>query len=410
MTGKRRRNPNHVPIDSRNAGLRNERLVMSLLRQHGELSQAQLCQLAGLSSSTACYIVGRLREKKLITETRGASTKRGAKPILVRIRPRAQIVVGVEISPTSVFVGLFDFNCALIESLRATIPGDHSPEVVVDLVEINVRGLLSKHNINQENVVGVGLTVSGAISPQGVVQLSAPMGWKGVPLRELAQERFHAPVYVFTTRVRMFAEISLLPPGAASHIVLLNFADGVGATIAENAKVVHGASSRAGEIGHIVFDSNGPLCGCGHRGCLETFASGPALAARIRRDIENGTETVLRQWIDPEDAPREVLSHLGRAIAGGDAYALEVRGLIADYVSRTTAIAINCYDPDLLILAGYVVAQSPEYFIRAAQDRIASDVFDHRSRDIKILVDRSGEESLIRGVATAVLNNLLETV
>lgn len=410
MRRRKPHNPNRVPIDSRNAGLRNERLVMSLLRQHGELSQAQLCELAGLSSSTACYIVGRLREKNLITEKRGESSKRGAKPIVISVRPRAQLVVGVEISPTSILVGLFDFSCTLIESLRASVSGNHSPEVVVDLVEINVRGLLSKHSINEENVVGVGLTASGAISPEGLVRLSAPMGWKDVPLRELVQERFHAPVYVFTTRVRMFAEISLLPPGVASNIVLLNFADGVGASIAENGKLVHGASSRAGEIGHIVFDSDGPLCGCGHRGCLETFASGPALATRISDCIQSGTETILQHWVKPEDTPREVLSHLGRAIARGDPYALEVRELIADYVSRATAIAINCYDPDMLILAGYVIAQSPEYFIQAAQNRIVSDVFDHYSRDIKIVADRSGEESLIRGIATAVFSRSMENV
>ena len=409
MNRKKRHSPGVAPIDSRNAGLRNERLVMSLLRQHGELSQAQLCKLAGLSSSTACYIVGRLREKNLIVEKRGESSKRGAKPIIVSMRPRAQLVAGVEISPTSIFAGLFDFNGALVDSLRAAMSGDHPPEVVVNLVEINVRGLLSKHGISEDSVVGVGIAVSGAISPGGVVQLSAPMGWKDVPLRSMVQDRFRAPVYVFTTRVRIFAEISRLPTGVANDIVLINFADGVGASVAENGKLSHGATNRAGEIGHIVFDPAGPLCGCGHRGCLETFASGPALAARIRGCIQNGTETVLREWIKPEDVPRDVLGHLGRAIAAGDPYALEVRGLIADYVSRATAIAINCYDPDTLILTGYVIAQSPEYFIQAAQDRISSDVFDHYSRDIKIVVDRSGEESLIRGVATAVLNASLQS-
>ena len=383
---------------------------MALMRQHGELSQAQLCKLAGLSSSTASYIVGRLREKHLIVEKRGESSKRGAKPVIVSIRPRAQLVAGVEISPTDIFAGLFDYDGTLVESLRAAISGDHTPNAVVNLVEITVRGLLSKHSIRADNIVGVGLTVSGAISPAGVVRLSAPMGWKDVPLRELVQDRFNAPVHVFTTRVRIFSEIGHFPAGAANNIVLLNFADGVGAGVAENGRLAHGATNRVGEIGHIIFDPAGPLCGCGHRGCLETFASGPALAARIRDRIQNGTETVLKQWIHPEDSPREILGYLGSAIASNDQYALEVRGHIADYVSRATAIAINCYDPDTLILTGYVIAQSPDYFIQAAQERITSDVFDHYSRDIKIVVDHSGEESLIRGVATAVLNASLETI
>jgi N-acetylglucosamine repressor len=406
----RRAHSNRVPIDSKNAGLRNERLVISLLRHYGELSQAQLCELAGLSSSTASYIVGRLREKNLIAEKRGESSRRGAKPVIVAIRPRAQLVVGVEIGPTSLLVGLFDFNCRLIESLRATIAGEHSPGAVVNLVEVNVRGLLGKHNVNEEHVVGIGLTVSGAISPDGVVQLSAPMGWRDVRLRDQIQQCFRAPVQVFSTRVRMFAEISLLPANTSRNLVLLNFADGVGATMAENGRLTHGATNRAGEIGHIVFDPSGPLCGCGHRGCLEVFASGPALARRIRDDIERGASTALREWVTPKDTPKEVISHLGRAIAQEDQYALEVRELIANYVGRATAIAINCYDPDTLILAGYVIAQCPEYFIQAARNRIVSDVFDHYSRDIKILAERSGEQALIRGIATCVLNDSMETI
>ena len=119
---------------------------------------------------------------------------------------------------------------------------------------------------------------------------------------------------------------------------------------------------------------------------------------------------MLGEWIAPDDTPQDVLAHLGRAIAEDDSYALQIRDLIADYVSRATAIAINCYDPDLLILAGYVIAQCPEHFIQAAQGRLASDVFDHYSRDIKIVVAKSGEQAVVRGIATAVLRSSMERV
>ncbi|MGD8452787.1 MAG: ROK family transcriptional regulator [Phycisphaerae bacterium] len=409
MPGKRHTS-RRMPINSKNAGLRNERLVISLLRQHESLSQAQLCQLAGLSSSTASYIVGRLREKKLITEERGDSTKRGAKPVIISLHPLAQLAVGVEIGPSNIYIGLFDFHCNLVESLRAPLGEDHSPETVVHLVEISVRGLLSKHNVAEQSLLGIGATVSGAISADGVVQLSSPMGWKNVPLREKLQERFHTHISVHTTRVRMFAEISLLPTGVARNIVLLNFADGVGASMAEDGQLSRGATNRAGEIGHIIFDPNGPQCGCGHRGCLETFVSGPALAGRINRDLGNGTSSVLRDWIRPDDPPKKVVSQLGRAMAEGDAYALQIREFLADYVSRATAIAINCYDPDMLILAGYVVAQCPDHLIAAVEQRIGSDVFDPSSRKIQVVVARAGEEALIRGIATVVLRDALERI
>ncbi len=397
-----------MPIDSRNAGLRNERLVLALLRQHGQLSQAQLCKLAGINSSTASYIVGRLREKRLISEQRGESRRPGAKPVIVSIRPGAQLVAGVEIGPTSALVGLFDFHGRLVESRRSAIRGRHSPAAVVDLVEAGVRELLSGNRAAEERLLGIGLTVSGAISPDGVVRLSAPMAWENVPLQGMVQERFRAPVHLFSTKVRILAELSLVPAKAAQNLVLLNFADGVGASLAENGRLVLGASGRAGEIGHVIFDPKGPRCGCGHRGCLETFASGPALARRIRRDIRAGRRTMLRELVRPDDPPRTVLDHLGRGMAQGDAYAVAVRDQLAGYVSRATAIAINCYDPDVVVLAGYVVAQCAEHLIQAAQQRFASDVFDDRSRAVQIVAARAGDEALIRGVATAILNHSMQ--
>lgn len=397
-----------APIDSKNAGLRNENLIISLLAQYGELSQAQLCELAALSSSTASYIVGRLREKRLIVERRGESSKRGAKPIIVSICPRAQLVVGVEIRPTYIRVGLFDFHCDLMESLRAPIGDDHSPDTVANLVEINVRGLLSKHDVTDERLVGIGVTLSGAISMDGVVKRSSPMGWKDVAFRDLLQKRFQATVHVYTTRVRMFAEISLLPTTAAKNLVLLNCGESVGASMAEDGQLVLGATNRAGEIGHIVFDPNGPQCSCGRRGCLETFASGPALAARIKDDLENGVDTVLRKWVKSDDTAKDIVSHLGRAIAEKDPYALEIQELLADYVSRAAAVVISCYDPDVLVLAGYVTAQCRDYLIRAIKERTSTGVLDDHARDITIVAAHYDEEALIRGIATAVVRNSME--
>jgi DNA-binding MarR family transcriptional regulator len=119
---------NKSAIDSKTAGRRNEKLVLALLRQHGQLSQAQLCRLAHLGSSTASYIVGRLRDKGMILEKRGQSKTRGAKPIILSINPQGRFIIGAEVNPTSILLGLFSFNCRLIDSVRVSLDTDHCPE------------------------------------------------------------------------------------------------------------------------------------------------------------------------------------------------------------------------------------------------------------------------------------------
>jgi N-acetylglucosamine repressor len=402
-----RRRHRRPTIDSRRAGLRNERLVMALLAQHGELSQTQLCQLAGISSSTASYIVGRLRDKRLIRERAGPSTRRGAKPVLISLYPHAQLAVGVAVSPAEVHVGLFDAAGELLETLRAVLTPAHTPDEVANAIEITVRGLLAKRGVPEDGVVGIGVTVSGAISADGVVQLSSPMGWTDVPLRDLLQQRFATAVHVYSTRVRVFSELRYGQPTATRQLVWLNFADGVGATVAAQGQLLLGATHRAGELGHIIFEPDGPLCGCGHRGCLEALVSGPAVAARIRRDLAAGRPSRLGERVRPTDTPREVLDHLAAAIADGDAYALELRAVLADHIGRASAIAINCYDPDVVVLAGYVIGLSPDHFIAAAHARIATDVFDHQARQIEFRTAGATEHALIHGAATAILQRAL---
>jgi N-acetylglucosamine repressor len=393
----------HLPVDAKRAGLRNENLILTLLQKNDALSQAQICQFTSLNSSTISYIVGRLREKNLIIEQRGQSNKRGAKPVMLSLNPLGKFAVGVEINPSYIFVGLFNFKCELIECIR-TINLDHSPSKVTNLIEINLRGLLSKHQIQWHRLTGIGITLSGSISETGTVKLSSPLGWRDIHLKELLQETLETPVSIFTSRVRLLAELDSKPPLHSRNILYLNAANGVGSSVIIDGRLSHGATNRSGELGHIIFDPKGPHCGCGHRGCLETLVSGPALAQRIKSDIKNGTHTNLRKSIKTENIAEDIITKWGHAIKEKDPYALELCDFVCEQLSRAAAIAINCYDPDILILAGYVCQTSMAPLTKAIRSRITTDVYDNQSRKIKIIPARAGDQALIRGAANALLH------
>jgi DNA-binding MarR family transcriptional regulator len=213
--------------NSKNTGLINEKVVLRILRQHGELSQAQICEMTGLRSSTVSYITGRLREKNLITERTGESTKRGAKPVILSINPLGKLIMSISINPGHVVVGLFDFNCRLLEKSDVFLNGDNSVENVRGLAEITAHGLLGKFSASQESLLGIGVVLSGTVSPEGVVKLSSPLGWKDVPLKKILQEKFQCGVRLYSTRVRFLAEIGIDAGLASKSVLYLNVADGV---------------------------------------------------------------------------------------------------------------------------------------------------------------------------------------
>ncbi len=391
--------------DTTNTGLRNEKLVLRILRQHGELSQAQVCKLTGLRSSTLSYITGRLREKSLITERTGESTKRGAKPVMLSINPRGKLIMSISINPSHVVVGLFDFNCRLLEKADVSLNGDNSVENVCGLAEITAHGLLGKFEAAEEDLIGIGIVLSGTVSPEGVVKLSSPLGWKDVALKQILSRKFECKVRIYSTRVRFLAEIGIDSSLASKSVLYLNVADGVGGTLFTDGKVLSGATGRFAELGHIVVEPDGPQCGCGHKGCLEAIISGPALAKRIRKDILSGAETILSSRIASDDTPETIVTKWGDATSSGDSYSLSLREQAAEHLSKIATMAINCFDPQVVMLAGYVLNHSADYFARTIEKRLASDVYDNQSRTVEITQAKAGKDVLIRGVAIAVLQD-----
>ncbi|MHC5143836.1 MAG: ROK family transcriptional regulator, partial [Planctomycetota bacterium] len=232
--------------DSKNAGVRNERLVIDLLRDKGPLSQAMICTKTGLGSSTISYIVRRLREKGLILEKVGHSIRRGAKPVLIDINSTGQFIIGTEINPSYLLIGLFDFNANLVDEIKLSLELDHSVDKVVHLLEVNVKGLLSKNDIASDKLVGVGVTLSGSISSEGKVQLSSPLGWRNVSLKENLSQLFHCSVEIYTTKVLLIEEMDVQPPLLSKNIVYLNVANGVGCTVLVDGNIIHGATNRCG--------------------------------------------------------------------------------------------------------------------------------------------------------------------
>ena len=398
---------NRNAIDSRSAGRRNENMVLAILRKHGSLSQSRICELTALGSSTVSTIVSRLREKNLILENRGQSGKRGAKPVLIRINPVGQYLLGAEINPTVIRIGLFDFHCELADQITIPLGADHSVDNVIRLLEINSRGLVSKENIPPEKIMGLGVTLSGSITPAGIVELSSPLGWKMVPLKQRLAEKFEWPVELYTTKVRLLAEIRTEPALSAKNIVYFNIADGVGSTIISDGNLIYGATNRSGELGHMIVQPDGPLCGCGHRGCLEALISGPALAKKIKADIAGGVQSVLSERTGETMVPDEIIEQLAQAVNRQDPYALSVRDFIAEHLCRAASVAVNLFDPNVMILAGYVSQPFLPCFKEKIREHFAAQVYDSSSREIEILGARTGKEALIRGVAAAVFQKAI---
>ena len=213
-------------------------------------------------------------------------------------------------------------------------------------------------------VAGIGLAMAGPIDPETGIMDRPPnlMLLDGVSLKALWEPLFGLPVWVgndadlaalgeyYFGAGRTNTEESALP----KTLVYLTISTGVGGGVVYRGQVFLGASGMAAEVGHMAIESGpyGPLCQCGSRGCLESLASGTAIArmARERLTMPAGAASILAR-----ERPEHVTGgHVFRAAAQGDPLALGIIDRLVAVLGVGLTNVLHLYNPDVLVLGGGV--------------------------------------------------------
>ena len=173
---------------------------------------------------------------------------------------------------------------------------------------------------------------------------------------------------------------------------------GVGMGIVLNGQLYRGKHGGAGEIGHTVLDPDGPLCGCGNRGCLETYVSDPHL---LRMAAEAAAQGALRG----EVATVEDLLALAR---DGDHAAQAIYAQVGEKLGRTIANLINALNPTLIIISGEGM-RAADFIVESLHATIDRHVMPGLAGDADVRIDLMSDDAWARGAASLVLQELFKT-
>jgi len=172
-------------------------------------------------------------------------------------------------------------------------------------------------------------------------------GWEGLPLGRLMAERLGMATWLANDAdAGGLGEARFGAGRGASSLLYVNVGTGIGGAVLLDGRLHVGATSSAGEIGHMVLSPDGPVCECGKRGCLQVLASGTAIARRARERLHR------------EMTGREV----GEAALAGDPQALEVIDEAAWWLGLALANAAQLLDPERIVIGGGV-AELGEVFL-----------------------------------------------
>jgi len=278
-------------------------------------------------------------------------------------------IVGVDIGGTNLVVGTVREDGGAIHGVRSvpTRPEEGAQAVIAriaGLIEESIEETVAEAGISRGQVVGVGIGAPGPLDrARGIVLLTPNLGWTLLPLRDLVGRSVQLPATLDNdANCAIYGEWWVGAAKGARYVVGLTIGTGIGGGIVVDGKLYHGTSDIAGEIGHTTIDSTGRRCKCGNYGCLEAYASGPAIAARAVEGIEAGADSSLGELVGG-DLARVTAQTVYDAAQQGDDYAMEVVRETAKLLGAGVANLVNIFNPDVIVLVGGVTLAGDRLFV-----------------------------------------------
>lgn len=277
-------------------------------------------------------------------------------------------IVGIDLGGTNIVVGVLPVDGGEVHAVRS-LPTDSArgPKFVVDrmvsMVEQAIETVMQEQGVERSAFAGVGIGSPGPLNRStGTIIATPNLGWRNFPLRDLISNAVDLPASLDNdANCATYGEWWMGAGKDVDTLVGLTLGTGIGGGIVLNGRVFHGVNDVAGEIGHMTIDSTGRKCKCGNYGCLEQYASGPAIALRAVEGIEAGVETMLPDLVQGK-LEEITAATVYEAAVLGDLYANEVMKETAKFLGAGVASIINVLNPEMVVISGGVTRAGDRLF------------------------------------------------
>ena len=279
-----------------------------------------------------------------------------------QIDHHSRFIVGLDVGGTKVEVAIADLQGEIVTQIvRPMVSNDSG--LVVKSIATAIDAALQQARFRPDQLVAGQAGVPGQIE-NGLVKYAVNLNLNNFPLAEALSELYGIPFSlendVRTAAMGAFSFYS--HKSSINNLAYLSIGTGIAAGIILDGCIYRGANGAAGEIGHTIFDLDGPECRCGMHGCLEALAAGPAMAAQAQEAIRNGEETTLRQ-VETVDSSSIYAAH-----RENDPVAARIVHTTSRYLAQAVEWLVMAYDVDLLVLGGGVTHEGDGFLLPLWQE------------------------------------------
>ncbi|HXF64833.1 MAG TPA: ROK family protein [Caldilineaceae bacterium] len=384
----------------------NRARTLELLFQNRVLSRPQLAKETGLSRATIAILVDELLTAGLVRERGLGDSGGGRPPVLLEFNPGAALALGARLRDHRWGLVLTNLDAQVVARLDVPL-ADLSPATAIAALRQGVAQITA--GIERKRLLpAIGLGTPGLVDmASGVVKTAVDVGWFDVPIGQMAEAALGVPVYVANrSKVGALAELWCGREQNVQNLIYISIGTGIAAGIVTQGQLYRGVNSSAGELGHITVLPDGPLCGCGNRGCLQALASGPAIANRAREQLRLAPASLLADLVEghPERITAETVFG---AAAAGDPLALQVVNDTAAYLGIAVANLVNLFNPELIVLGG-PVGQNGQILLEPVRSEAQRRAMAYPFSAVRIVTSTLGPDAGAIGAAVLVLQRTSE--
>ncbi|MDW8290889.1 MAG: ROK family protein [Armatimonadota bacterium] len=304
--------------------------------------------------------------------------------------PDAPYIVGVDIGGTKVACVLADGEGRIVaRQWQPTRSAEGWQAVVGQLFEMTERVL---QGVSPQLVRGIGISCGGPLDSQAGIVYSPPNlpGWEAVPIKSLFEERFGLPTRLENdANATALAEYRFGAGRGSRNMVFMTWGTGIGGGLVLDGRLYRGTNDLAGEIGHTTVLLDGPLCGCGKRGCLEALASGPSIARRARELAGESPDSLVWQKSSPEGVTAQ---HVVEAAQEGDLFARYVLAEAATYMGIGIANVAQILNPERVVL-GTIAVKAGELVLEPLRRALAVHAWQRVRQVLQVVPAELGDRA-----------------
>lgn len=312
------------------------------------------------------------------------------------------LFIGCDLGGTNIKAGLVNINSGhvvLAKSIQTLAQEGY--DAVMKRMAALIQGIIDEGCKDPNEIKGVGVSAPGLLDLESGLVLfltNLPGHWPNVPLQKTLTTYLNLPVSILNdVRAITLGEFTFGAGRGACNMACFAIGTGIGGGIVVNGELVLGIRGQAGELGHLTIDINGPRCGCGNKGCLETFASAPAIANMGTKAVQQGQATLIGELtnFDLNKITPKVIADAARQ---GDEIANQIWEDTGHYIGTGIANIVVTLAPSKVVISGGVAAAG-DLLLNPIRKTVKERVHLIPTEEVDIVLGELGNQAGILGMA-----------